>query len=58
MLAEDVNVAPILCHACQQPVYITSPSQLTYWQFQRHVRKYWEGRHVDDSPICQEGPTP
>jgi hypothetical protein len=58
VLAEGMNVAPILCHVCQQPAYITPPSQLTHPQFQRHVKKYWEARHVDDSPICQEGSTP
>ena len=64
MLAEGSNWAPIVCHVCQQPAYISPPGPLTYlelltyFESQRHVGKYWEARHVDDSPICQEGSTP
>jgi len=58
MLTDDVNVAPILCQACQQPVYISPPSSLTYVEFAKHVKRHWQARHVDDTPICQEGATP
>ena len=54
MLGQYVNVAPILCHVCQQPVYLTPPSELSYVEFQRHVREHWQARHFDDSPICHE----
>ena len=58
MLTEGINVAPILCHECQQPVYLSPPSSLTYVEFAKHVKRHWQARHVDDSPICQTEATP